>query len=98
MCVCVCVSVCVSQGRSSMRTDAYALGLTLLQLLSGDAKPGALVARAQAALESCTLQSQVRTHVCLWICLDVCVHACVCVRVWYSALACSYYRATPLAH
>ncbi len=42
-----------------MRTDAYALGLTFLQLLSGASKPTTLVARAQVALEECTLGTHV---------------------------------------
>lgn len=42
-------------GRSSAKTDVYAFGLTMLQLLTASEKPRELIQRCQAALEDCGL-------------------------------------------
>jgi len=48
-----------------MQTDTYALGLTLLQLVTGAPGPKDLVHLAQAALEQATLVGKVR-DVLVW--------------------------------
>ncbi|KAL6758063.1 protein kinase [Haematococcus lacustris] len=57
-----------SRGRisSSSRTDTYAYGLTLLQLLTGSPSPKELVRRAQAALESAQLPALLDTSAGPW--------------------------------
>ncbi|KAF5834679.1 protein kinase [Dunaliella salina] len=47
-----------TQSHSSVQTDTYALGLTLLQLVTGASGPKDLVHLAQAALEQATLKSK----------------------------------------
>lgn len=48
-----------TQAHSSMQTDTYALGLTLLQIATGASGPKDLVHLGQAALEQSTLKSKV---------------------------------------
>jgi serine/threonine protein kinase len=42
-------------GRSSAKTDVYAFGLTMLQLLTASERPRELIQRCQTALEECGL-------------------------------------------
>lgn len=53
-------------GRSSFKTDVYAFGLTLLQLLTAAEQPKDLIQRCQAALES-GLDQVGQAALCWWV-------------------------------